>query len=165
MTINSIDKFMRSLPAAFDGVFNWDYLLPAFKGSKIEPTDIDAVVERKGQFLIFETKDIGKKIPLGQAITMRELLKLNHIRKQTFTIYCIEGKSWNNVTRFACYEAPDGAGWEVSGECVTALFVLAMTRRWYLRADGGQWEEDPWWADYDEVMREAPPRSECMLPG
>ena len=60
----------------FDGVFDWDFLLPAFAGTKIQPTDIDAAIERNGRVLIFETKEPGKPIPRGQELLLMTLLSI-----------------------------------------------------------------------------------------
>ena len=73
--INDMDAFGDWRPAGFDGVFEWDFLLPAFGGTKISPMDFDCVVERRRRFLIFETKHPGKKLPMGQAITLRTALQ------------------------------------------------------------------------------------------
>jgi len=70
----------------FDGIFNWEWTQGCFSG-KITPMDFDGVVERKGHYLIFETKDPGTNIPHGQEIT------LNMLRTaKTFTIMKIWGK-------------------------------------------------------------------------
>lgn len=66
--INSPQAFKEAAPAQFDGQFNWDFLKGAF-GGKIMPMDWDGVVERKGNFLVFETKHPGKEIPNGQRFT------------------------------------------------------------------------------------------------
>ena len=75
MAFHSKDKFFEDLPAGFDGVFDWDFLLPIFEGTKITPMDIDAIIERNGNALIVERKRPGKDIPLGQKITLEFLLK------------------------------------------------------------------------------------------
>jgi hypothetical protein len=81
-------KTFDRLPAAsFDGLFEWNFLLPAFVGSKITPTDIDAVVERKGKFLLFETKSPGKKVEAGQIIMLENLLKLGRGSIFLFILY------------------------------------------------------------------------------
>ena len=69
--LKNYEKFNTWLPALFDGQFHWDFLKPAFKDTKIMPMDFDAVVERYGKFLIFETKSKGKQIDLGQKITLQ----------------------------------------------------------------------------------------------
>lgn len=50
--------------------------------------DFDGVVERKGHYLVFETKDIGKEIPRGQQITLDNLKN-----PKSFTVLKIWGKS------------------------------------------------------------------------
>ena len=67
---------MSALPAGFDGQFHWDYLKPAWQGTTIEPMDIDAMVERHGAFLLFETKEAGQALPQGQAIALATLARL-----------------------------------------------------------------------------------------
>lgn len=63
MSIKYPKAFDGFPPAGFDGIFDWDFLKPAFGGTKIEPMDIDAFVERHGEILMFETKTLGKEIP------------------------------------------------------------------------------------------------------
>jgi hypothetical protein len=73
--IKNENRFNEWPPANFDGIFYWDFLKPAFGDTNIEPMDIDAIIERHGQFLIFETKEPSKEIPLGQQITLMTLLQ------------------------------------------------------------------------------------------
>lgn len=89
------ERFNEATPAQFDGIFDWDFLLPAFKGTKIQPTDIDAVVERHGKFLIFETKAPGTPIPMGQTIMLEALLRLG---RGCITVFVIFGKSFDTIT-------------------------------------------------------------------
>ena len=76
MSVKYPETFKSFPPANFDGLFDWDFLLPAFQGTNIEPMDIDAVIERRGKVLLFETKSEGKEIPLGQRITLDRLIIL-----------------------------------------------------------------------------------------
>jgi hypothetical protein len=69
------DKFDSAKPAGFDGIFVWDYLKKAFYPTKIQPMDFDAVVERNGCFLVFETKTPGVEIPLGQRLTLEMFVR------------------------------------------------------------------------------------------
>jgi hypothetical protein len=50
--------------------------------------DFDGVVERKGNFLVFETKDSGVPVPEGQMITLKTLHALG-----CFTVMLIHGKA------------------------------------------------------------------------
>jgi hypothetical protein len=67
-------EFERAKPAGYDGLFCWDFLKGAF-GPKIEPMDFDGVVERRGHFLVFETKRDSVEMSLGSEITFAALLK------------------------------------------------------------------------------------------
>jgi len=75
-TIKYPEAFKASLPAGYDGIFDWSFLLPIFKGTKITPMDIDALVERHGRILIFETKQPDKDVPSGQVGALETLLRL-----------------------------------------------------------------------------------------
>lgn len=90
MAVLHPERFKEAEPAGFDGKFDWDFLLPAFEGTKITPMDIDGVVERKGRFLMFETKAPGKEIPLGQKITLEQLVLIGGGR---INIMFISGKN------------------------------------------------------------------------
>lgn len=86
-TIRNPEKFNNSPAAGFDGVFDWSWTQGCFGNGKITPMDFDGVVERNGQFLIFETKEPGAKIPKGQLYTLQACHRLG-----CFTILLIWGK-------------------------------------------------------------------------
>ena len=87
MTIHSPRQFASRRPAGFDGIFDWDFLIGAF-GPSIEPMDFDAVVERYGHFLVFETKDQGVPVPEGQRICLRAFA-----RRPKNTVVIVTGKT------------------------------------------------------------------------
>lgn len=61
------ERFDEMRPAGFDGVFDWDFLIEAFAPTRIQPTDVDFIVERNGYFLVFETKHADNiEVPTGQ---------------------------------------------------------------------------------------------------
>jgi hypothetical protein len=80
MTINNPEQFCKSL-------WDWGCLDGCFGQTRIKPTDIDGFVERKGHFLLFETKLPGADIPEGQWITFNQLLKTGK-----FSIIIVWGK-------------------------------------------------------------------------
>ncbi len=98
MTINYPERFAKSQPAGFDGVFDWDFLKPAFAPTKIEPMDLDAIVERNGRFLVFETKSQEKPIPQGQVITLEQLAKT-----RLFTIIILRCKTQADIRGWECW--------------------------------------------------------------
>jgi len=83
------DAFQRSPSAGFDGIWDWDFLKGAF-GPTIMPMDIDALVERRGHFVIFETKKTGVEIPQGQKIALGKLIELG---RGHITLIVVFGKS------------------------------------------------------------------------
>ena len=121
MTILYPKRFQEAAPAGFDGVFDWDFLKPAWKPTKIEPMDLDAVIERRMQFLVFETKAAGKSIPEGQQITLENL-----IRTGFFTVIVLRGKTaatisgwelWRRESGKICKEWIDGDSEALTGYC------------------------------------------------
>src|SRR5262249_1353732 len=69
------DAFKRSPSAGFDGVFHWDHWAPAIARRAIAPSDLDAIVEIKGFFLICESKDEGAHIQKGQRLLLDALVR------------------------------------------------------------------------------------------
>jgi hypothetical protein len=87
-TIKNPDSFLNSPSAGFDGVFDWSWTDGCFGAGKIKPMDFDGVVERRGNFLLFETKNMDVSIPKGQLYTLQAAHALG-----CFTIMLIHGKT------------------------------------------------------------------------
>jgi hypothetical protein len=66
MTIENPQRFMA-------GIWDWGCLRGCFGDTRIEPTDIDGLVERKGHFLLLETKAPTAQIKGGQEIMFQAL--------------------------------------------------------------------------------------------
>lgn len=81
-------KFLSSPAAGFDGVYDWSWAEHCYGKTKISPMDFDGVVERNAHFLVYETKDVGKRIDDGQRITLRNLFMLGR-----FSIFYVWGKT------------------------------------------------------------------------
>jgi len=133
MTILYPERFKQARPANYDGVFDWDWLESAFAG-KIKPMDIDAIIERKGFFLCFETKADNIKIPFGQKLLFTQLIKL---QPERITLFILRGKTkatihgltiWGYTKKKQFYkrEYP-----EADGE-----FVWQQANKWFMWADG-----------------------------
>ena len=133
MTILYPARFKEAPPASFDGVFEWDFLKPAFKTDRqkqIEPMDLDAIVERKRRFLVFETKNQSVPIPTGQLITLEQL-----VRTGFFTVIILRCKSAASIN-----------GWDVwwlmrkskkvgkEHHIGDADLLVKYCRRWFLWA-------------------------------
>jgi len=127
MTVKYPDRFNRALPAGFDGLFDWDFLLPAFQGTRITPMDLDAVVERNGQFLVFETKENGAPIPVGQTITLERLVL------KGITVIVLRGKTAAEINGFDVWKLRRGEVWKrhIPG---TADELVAKVREWFIWA-------------------------------
>jgi|SRR5262245_19671536 len=98
------DGFHRNPPAGFDGVFDWDFLKAAWNGTKVEPMDFDAVVERGGRFLTFETKDPGVPLKDGQRFTLERVVQ----RKNFTVILCNKTKADIDANGFEIWEMEEG---------------------------------------------------------
>lgn len=96
-TIKYKDAFLNSPAAGFDGVFDWSWTDGCFGSGKITPMDFDGVVERNGNFILFETKNIGTPIPQGQMYTFKSAYDL-----ECFTIVFIEGKTTPEFAKLWC---------------------------------------------------------------
>ena len=146
-------RFEQWLPACFDGLFHWDFLLPAFKETKIKPMDIDCCIERNNHFLMFETKLPGVSVETGQQITLTNLW-----RNGKTTIIHVEGKTAKTITKFSIY-----AEWEEQKDeqfgsrqltPANAFDLIYVERRWFCRVhhietpDREKWDAELWLWDY-----------------
>ncbi len=119
MTIHDAAAFVA-------GIWDWSILAGCF-GSGIEPTDLDGFVERRGHFLVLETKRPGVAIPLGQRRTFEAL-------RQTglFTVLVVWGET--NRPQTARLYTPRG----ISGEFPCDLELLRqIAAAWYAQVDSG----------------------------
>lgn len=51
---------------ALDAMWNWEPFNACFGGTKIRISDLDGIVERRGEFLVLEGKQCFAHIPTGQ---------------------------------------------------------------------------------------------------
>lgn len=149
-------KFDLWLPALFDGQFHWDFLKPAFYGTKVMPMDFDAVIERYSSCLIFETKDNGKNISLGQSLTLT-----NQWKRPDTTIIHVQGKSQQDITGCAIYSdyEPGKQVGDYEMTKVNAFDLIYITQRWFCMASNWQcptreeWDRQLWLWDYDRTTK------------
>lgn len=98
--IHNPKKFM-------EGIWNWDILIPAIKKANVRVSDVDGVLEYKGEFLHFETK--GKDVqtlPEGQRI-----LFTKYTHKNIFTIVMFGDK--DQPERFQIFSTVHPKGSEI----------------------------------------------------
>lgn len=122
-TIYSPEFFLSSLPAGFDGVFDWSWTERCWDNPRDKPMDIDMFKERRGHFLVVETKHDGAPIPRGQEIAFKELHKLG-----VFTVMFIWGKP----------QPKRATAWYPSGKVVELNDldeIVDFVRRWYKWAE------------------------------
>ena len=128
--------FASWLPANHDGLFHWDFLIPALKykpGKFCTPMDFDCVIERNGMFLIFETKQPGVEMLQGQEIALSRMVQLG---RGAVTVINLQAKCPTEVD-----------GWEVWRHCPPArpdrqtyygdaIALFEFCRRWFAYASG-----------------------------
>lgn len=123
--------FEQFRPAGFDGLFDWDFLRPAWLGTNIEPMDIDAMVERKGKILLFETKTEGKEIPVGQKIALERLLVIGRGDIHLMVIY---GKDIRSIVAMEEWQFRNDVIMHPRRAC-DAGYVLERVSAWFRWAD------------------------------
>lgn len=121
MTIQNADSYM-------EGIWDWGILNGCFGASRIEPTDIDGFVERKGRFLVLETKGIGKDIPKGQMIAFESLRNTG-----LFTIFIIWGD--RNAPAEMQIFAANGISYTFPANIHELQRAVKL---WYAKADEGK---------------------------
>lgn len=72
MTINNPELYIATL-------WDWACMNGCFGNTRIRPTDVDGMVERNGYFLFIETKKPGAKMPYGQELSYKNLVKRGRI--------------------------------------------------------------------------------------
>lgn len=122
MTVRNQQKF-------FDEHWDWGFLKAkgCFGGTKIEPTDIDGLTERKGHFLFIECKSPGVPLNLGQTILHKALIATG-----VFTVIRLWGHARTlNVTEIEVL-SPFG---NIEKREATTDFLIRVCYRWFLRAN------------------------------
>jgi len=84
--IRNMDNFIASK-------WSYSYFDQAFQPTRISFGDLDAVVERNGQFLVLETKGEGVPVPRGQERMFNSMVGLG-----CFTVLVLWGKPPCEVT-------------------------------------------------------------------
>ncbi|GAI68127.1 unnamed protein product, partial [marine sediment metagenome] len=116
---------------------DWSFLLPIFQGTKIEPMDIDGLVERYGRILIFETKQPDKDVPSGQVRALETLLRLG---RGFVCIMVLYGKSATTITGMEEWHYIKGRKGRISKSArktCDSLYVKERVNAWFSWANKG----------------------------
>lgn len=84
--IRNMDNFIASK-------WSYGYFDEAFRPTRISFGDLDAVVERNGQFLVLETKGEGVPVPTGQEMMFNRMIDCGN-----YTVLILWGKPPCEVT-------------------------------------------------------------------
>jgi len=99
LTIRRPDLYLES-------AWDWSILRGCFGDSKIEPTDVDGLVEKNGRFLILEAKKPGVRIKQGQMLTFNALRNTG-----LFTIIIVWGENNRPQEMLVMYPPPFEPKW------------------------------------------------------
>lgn len=125
MSIRNMESFIGSLP-------DWNMLDGCFGQTKISPTDIDGMVERKGVCLFLEHKRNGAALTQGQARAFETLARQGN----TIIVFWGEGKAVQKLRVIR----PGNLG------CVRDATLDSLRKEvsdWYHAVEGGikpEWE-------------------------
>ena len=122
MSINNAQLYM-------EGIWDWAILEGCFGNTKIEPTDIDGFVERKGKFLVLETKKLNVPVKQGQWWTFNALISTGY-----FTVIIIWGNTNKPEEMQVLYPAPYKATSKRSANIDDLRNVVSW---WFRYADTG----------------------------
>jgi hypothetical protein len=121
---------IRNETAYTNSFWDWSGYDSCFGRTGIKISDIDGIVERKGWFLLIETKYPGAEIPTGQR-RLHDAL----IANGRFTVMVIWGEK--NNPRDVLIRQSDGV--ETRRKTSTEDIHRAIAR-WFEYADTGKWE-------------------------
>ncbi|MGB9804995.1 hypothetical protein, partial [Desulfofundulus sp.] len=121
LTIRRPDLYLES-------AWDWGILKGCFGGSRIEPTDIDGLVERNGRFLVLEAKKPGVRIKQGQMLTFNALRNTG-----LFTIIVVWGENNVPYEMLVMYPPPI----QPRRNRATLEDLRRVVKWWYDRVAGG----------------------------
>ena len=99
-----------------------------FGNSQVMPTDVDGIVERRGNFLFIEFKTDGKSVSTGQLITLKKLGRL-----KMFVVVVI----WHEPCKIHDPKIPTAMQILPSGKKTSAdtASVRDFVKKWWSKAD------------------------------
>lgn len=101
-------------------LWNWKPVADALPG-KCGVSDLDGIIERRGRFLVVETKNPGELVPLGQLIMLRALAK-----QPSFTVLVATGDAETGAVSHYSVVTPDGLTATRPGEA-----LVGRIRAWF----------------------------------
>ena len=116
---------IRNLEQFVNNIWNWDCLAGCFGSEKQKPTDVDGLIERRGNFLLLEAKSPGVELSQGQRILLDHLAKL-----PSFTIIVIWGRPGQPEKLRLIYQ---GEAYDYPKADLDLL--RKITKRWYAMAN------------------------------
>ncbi len=109
-----------------NSIWNWDILKGCFSATKTAVMDIDGILERHNQFIVFETKSLNSTVSMGQQLTFEAMQ-----RTGVFTVVIVWGK--RNEPQF--YKVFYSNGYTTDKMPCTLADMRALVDRWYKYAN------------------------------
>lgn len=133
--------------------WDWSFLNDCFGDTKIRVSDLDGVIERKGNILILETKEPNVSIPYGQQLLFEAIQKNGH------TVIVAWGSVNNHhpvVTKMMIYHPYNKHSSKVDA---TILDLHNKVANWYRFAD-----ENPFRNQNGDLVKQLTQlKKECAL--
>jgi hypothetical protein len=108
------------------GLRDYRWLQDALPG-RVAPMDVDAMLERKGRFLVLEFKPQGAPLPMGQRLTLKALVRLG---MDVWVVHELKGGKVK-------VGAMDRNGNVPFSDTVTVARLRANVAEWFRSADEG----------------------------
>lgn len=106
--------------------WDWSVYNECFYPTKIRITDVDGLVERRGNFLLIETKMPGASVPTGQSILFDQIAK---------------SSKWNVIVIWGDTGAPQTYQlWGDAKKKASTKRMKAIFRRWFELAESNEIE-------------------------
>jgi hypothetical protein len=113
---------IRNPDAYRDGAWDWGFLDECFAPSRVRVSDLDGIVERRGHFLVVETKPRNELMTKGQSLLLDAFARMTN-----FTVLVIYGEP-NHPTAMRHWPNPERPA--------DAAAVQSFVRQWWQYANG-----------------------------
>jgi len=138
--IRSVVSYLRSMP-------DWTEFNSCFEPSKIRISDIDGIVERKGEFLVLDMK--GPQVPMNQG----QMMLYRAMQQKRMTVVIIRGTTTHDIPNARCKSGAEAMIVDLGRIVVQSLHILAddgserkiepatnsdlhnFIRAWYIKAN------------------------------
>ena len=120
--IRSVVSYLRSMP-------DWTEFNSCFEPSKIRISDIDGIVERKGEFLVLDMK--SPQVPMSQG----QMMLYRAMQQKKMTVVIVRGTTTHDIPNARCRSGAEAM--------IVDMGRIVVKRLHILEGDGSEWKMDP----------------------